>query len=175
MSQNNKPKNKIFCLEGEWHDTDLRDKSTVETVLRYLDETFDIQCVFRKVNSRGSLIKYLDNFKKYQKSKYKHFDLVYHAFHGDSKMIYFDKNESINLEELASLSAGSFSGRTVHFGSCRTLKVHKGDLMDFLKTSKQKQSVDFQKAWILWNPLFLIWPIYTSFPSMKEQATFLLG
>ncbi|WP_194973654.1 DUF6642 family protein [Aquiflexum lacus] len=145
-------KTKIFCLEGEWHSKDLRDQSTVETYLRFLKETFGIDYLFRKVNTRESLFKYLELLGRYSKKQYKDYSIIYLAFHGDHREIFLDDVESVEIDELLDIKFNPLQNRIVHFGSCRTLKLNFRDLEYFWTKSKTKavsgftKNVDFLEA-----------------------------
>lgn len=143
---------KIFCLEGEWYQNDLRDQSTVETYLRFMRETFGIEYLFRKVNTRESFFKYMEQFGKYSKSKYKDYSLVYFAFHGDTNKIFFDEQEYMEINELKNIKYNPLMNRIIHFGSCRTLKLNFNELESFWydtgarAVSGFSKNVDFLEA-----------------------------
>lgn len=143
---------KIFCLEGEWHANDLRDQSTVETYLRFLKETFGIDYLYRKVNTREAFFKYLEQLGKYSKSRYKDYSIIYLAFHGDKKKLWLDEIDAVEIDELSEINSHPLTDRIVHFGSCRTLKMSFEDLKEFWNCSQAKavsgfsKNIDFMEA-----------------------------
>lgn len=143
---------KIFCLEGEWHSNDLRNQSTVETYLRFLKETFGIEYLFRKVNSRESFFKYLEQLGRYSKGRYKDYSIIYFAFHGDKKELFLDGTDSVEINELTKIKHTPLKSRIIHFGSCRTLKMSFADLEEFWEDSKANavsgfsKNIDFMEA-----------------------------
>ncbi|SIN66202.1 DUF6642 family protein [Algoriphagus halophilus] len=142
---------KIFCLEGEWEKS-LKPKYSVESYLKYLDEAFGVGYIYRKVNSRDSLRKYLNAIIK---KEYDNYSVVYLAFHGESKKIEIDHSENIDLDQLAKLAGDSFQNRIIHFGSCRTLLGSETKLQMFRKSTGAKmisgytKSIDFFDASLL--------------------------
>ena len=136
---------KIFCLEGEWNEKDLRDKSSVESYLRFLDESFGVDYIFRKVNSKESFLNYLNILSKYSKSKYADYGILYLAFHGEKNCIYLNDGETITMEEILNECGAALKDRIVHFGSCSTLRVHADLLSDFFSKSEAKAVSGFSK------------------------------
>lgn len=136
---------KIFCLEGEWEDS-LTPKNSVESYLKYLDEAFGIEYIYRKVNTVASFKKYLEGLAE---PMYKEYSVVYFAFHGKSGMIELDSSEKLSLEELMEIYEECFSDKIVLFGSCKTLDREDTFLRRFKKKtgarliSGYKKDVDF--------------------------------
>lgn len=135
----------IFCLEGEWNQKDLRDKTSVSYLLNYMEESLDISSIFRKVNSKDSFYKYLALLEKYWKGKFNSYGILYLAFHGESNCIWLDDNEKITLEELSTEAKDILKDRIIHFGSCSTLKIQKEELTQFFKNSGAKAVSGFSK------------------------------
>ncbi|MBS9525940.1 hypothetical protein KI659_18105 [Litoribacter alkaliphilus] len=123
----------IFSLEGEWEGT-LKSKNTIEPTLEFLQHAYKIKFIHRRVALKEDLIYYLDQAVK---AKYSNYNLIHLAFHGSSKEIWMaDNKSSVGLEELAERYEGRFKGRTVHFGSCKTLKASPAELEYFLKMTE---------------------------------------
>lgn len=142
---------KIFCLEGEWEKS-LKSKYSVESYLKYLDEAFAVEYIYRKVNSSFSLQKYL---KTLETKRYQDYKVIYLAFHGNSKGIEIDHTEFIDLEQLSELAGASFEDRIIHFGSCRTLLGSDTKLQNFKKCTGARmisgytKTIDFFDSYLL--------------------------
>jgi hypothetical protein len=148
---------KIFCLETEWNFSEtkrMRDKSSILPLLQFLEESMDIEFIFRKVASREDLKYYLYQLKY---KTYKDFQIVYLAFHGNSKSIEMpsEPNNPLTLDELSEISNNQFEDKIIHFGSCRTLNTSQKTIIDFKHQTGAKivsgysKSVDFMKSSIL--------------------------
>ena len=145
MSNQNLTYQNIFCLEGEWNSTNLKEKTTVKPLINFMEETFGIEYVFRKVNSKESFLKYLENLNYYRKGKFKSYGILYLAFHGESNCIYLDNEDHITLDEIIEETDGLLTDRIIHFGSCKTLKLDESDLKKFLKKSGAKAVSGFSQ------------------------------
>lgn len=137
-------KARIFCLEGEWENS-LKKNYSVETYLKYLHEAFGVRYIYRKVNSKESLFKYLDILNR-QQSAYQEYSVIYLAFHGKTKTIYLDTEEFTTLDELAEKAGNAFKNKTVHFGSCRTLLASNSFVEDFRKKTGAKMVSGYSKT-----------------------------
>jgi hypothetical protein len=116
----------ILALEGDWTQ-DLRNRGNVRPFLQLMDEQAEIKSIHRDVGTTAELAHYA---QKWQQSRYKSFDLVYLAFHGDPGALWVG-DEQITLERLAELLGKSCRGRVVHFGSCSTVRVTEQRLAAF--------------------------------------------
>jgi hypothetical protein len=111
---------KIFALEGEWDSKKLEEKKGIEPMLRYMQDSLDSQYILRRVNTKESLSKY---FKQLNERRYKNHQVVYMAFHGSSRKVWLDNEDSISFDELAELADGALKDRVVHFGSCQVMRT----------------------------------------------------
>ncbi|WP_370391076.1 DUF6642 family protein [uncultured Winogradskyella sp.] len=106
----------IFALEGEW-DNRLDSKDTVKSALTFLNQIYDIDIIFRKVNTEEGLIGYL---KEACRPSYKKYGIILLAFHGTKQGLELFKNNSIELLALAEYCKGLFNDKIIHFSSCST-------------------------------------------------------
>jgi hypothetical protein len=136
----------IFCLEGEWNSTNLKEKTSVKPFFNFMEETFGIHHVFRKVNSRESFFKYLDLLARYSGSKYKSYGILYLAFHGEKNCIYLDDGDLISMDEILEKGGSALKNRIIHFGSCNTLRISDSLLSEFYQTSQAKAVSGFSKT-----------------------------
>jgi|GEM_PF-495798 len=127
--------NSIFCLEGEWNENDLREKTSVQQLLSYMENSLGVESVFRKVNSGESFFKYLRILDKYWKGKFNSYGIIYFAFHGETNCIWLDNNEKLTLDELAVEASDILKDRIIHFGSCNIFMEDKVNLYNFFKNS----------------------------------------
>lgn len=114
---------KIFCLESDWEETNLKSRKSVGALFQYLEEVLEssqFHYIHRRVPTKESLCYYLDLFRRKKYSKY---DVLYLGMHGSGGLLHFVGGEQISLEEMSELYAGAFKDVLVHFGSCSTLKV----------------------------------------------------
>ena len=148
---------KIFCLETEWDLTKtkkMRDKTSIQPLLTFLEQTEKIEYVFRNVASRSDLSYYLSHLKY---KTYNDFQIVYFAFHGNSKIIDIpsEPNNPLTFSELAELSKGLLQDKIVHFGSCRTLNTSEQKIKEFKELTGAKlvsgytKTIDFVRSSIL--------------------------
>lgn len=135
----------IFCLEGEWNESDLRDKKSVRQLLTYMEESLGVPSIFRKVNSKESFYKYLELLEKYWKGKFNSYGILYLAFHGESNCIWLDGTENLTLKDFSIEANHILKDRIIHFGSCSTLKIQKEELIEFFKNSGAKAVSGFTK------------------------------
>ncbi len=118
---------KVFCLETEWTQTvhDLKEKSTVLSLLEFINGALDVPCVFRQVAASGDFDYYIRHLEK---PSYDAYDIVYLCFHGTKGRIHFADKTDYSLLDFAGNYEGIFKGRAVIFGSCDTLKLKEKDI-----------------------------------------------
>lgn len=126
----------IFCLEeADWW-LNLREASTVVSVLEFLHQAPMIVPFIRgDVGTKQELAYYLD---KWNQRGYRDYRILYLAFHGRPGVIYVgdQRRGRVTLEEMAESLEGSARGRIVHFGSCDTLGVDSSRIKTFLQRTK---------------------------------------
>ena len=119
---------KVFCLETEWTQTvhDLKKRSTVLSLLEFVNGALEVPYVFRQVASLGDFDYYIRHLEN---SSYAAYDIVYLCFHGSKGRIHFADKTDYSLLEFADNYQGIFEGRAVIFDSCNTLKLTENDLL----------------------------------------------
>lgn len=130
----------IFCLEGEWN-ADLRDRVSVEPILRLLETLGIAPSIHRDVATRDELTYYIG---KWEQKRYDDFKVLYLAMHGDSGLINLGR-DTFDLDELASLLKGKCAGKAIYFGSCLTLKQDSRRLQQFARTTGAKAVVGYRR------------------------------
>lgn len=134
----------VYCLEGDWN-KDLRDPSSVQAALMFLQHNFGIQFIHRHCGTKESLLFYLKTWKQ---KKYKSYPICYFAFHGKPGHLRIG-NEFVSLDELAETLKNSCKGKIIHFGSCETLNTDRKNIMKFLEKTGAicvcgfKKEIDF--------------------------------
>jgi hypothetical protein len=124
--------NDILALEGEW-EKNPKHKTSIEAALRFIKDVCKYDYHHRRVALKEDFFFYL------KKAKYKHFAIVYLAFHGSEGCIYLgDKKQVLSLNEIAESCGSCLEGKIVHFGSCSTLNLSQDDLLDFKKGTGAK-------------------------------------
>jgi hypothetical protein len=122
----------ILVLEGEW-EKHPKHKISIEAALRFIKDVCNYDYHHRRVAMKEDFFFYL------KKAKYKHFAIVYLAFHGSKGCIYLGDNEQVlSLDEIAESCGSYLEGKIVHFGSCGTLNLGQDDLLDFKKWTGAK-------------------------------------
>ena len=122
----------VFCLETASWEPGIRDKSSVEHMLRLLETGFEVPYLHFDGATREEFQFYL---KKWAGPSFrKSHPILYLAFHGDSGAIRLGgrRENWLNLSELAELLDGSCRGRVIHFGTCSTLDIHGREINTFL-------------------------------------------
>ena len=134
----------VFCLEGHWKG--IKDKSTVEPVLRLLGGLSDYQTLYRHYNvgTREELDFYLT---KWCGTFFDDYPILYLAFHGDKGKLFVGerRDSALSLEDVAARLNGSCKGRVVHLGTCSTVGVHGRDLNKFLARTEALAVCGFTK------------------------------
>jgi len=119
--------NSIFCIEGLW-DNDLRNKTSVQPILDLLERIEHIPYIHKDCATREEFEFYL---KKWVQQKYKHYTILYLAFHGDHNKIYLGADE-YSLDEMAKMLADKCYNAIIIIASCSTLAIDKRHLKRFL-------------------------------------------
>ena len=118
---------KIFCLETEWTQSvhDMKKVSPVQSLLEFVSNTLDVQYVFRQVAVLQDFDYYIRHLEA---ATYGAYDIVYLCFHGSKGSIQFADKFDYSLLKLADDYNGLFTGRTIIFDSCCTLKLNEDDM-----------------------------------------------
>ena len=90
----------IICIETEWQITKKKNRLSLnsEPLLRFMEESYGIPFIYRRIATQKELIYYLKQFCKNEYAKY---EILYFSFHGQT--------HGIKLEGEKELSAFIFS------------------------------------------------------------------
>ena len=138
MAKTKDQKKGIFCLEACAWFGGLKDKTTVEPVLRLLESTKDYRVPYLHfdVATREELDFYL---KKWCGTSFgESHPILYLAFHGqrDGLFVGEGRGNRLNLNQLGERLDGKCRGRIIYFGSCATVDVHGHALNAFLRRTR---------------------------------------
>ena len=118
----------VFCLETPMWTDRIKDRSSIEPILRLLEKCYKIPYLHYDVATIGEFDFYL---KKWRLKELDSHPILYFAFHGEREGFYVG-DEFISLKDLAERLDGHCTGRVIHFGTCATLRVHGNHLNKFL-------------------------------------------
>ncbi len=137
--------NRVFCLETEWTQTvhDLKKKSTVLSLLEFMNGALDVPYVFRQVAALEDFDYYICHL---QNPSYDAYDVIYLCFHGSEGSIHFADKSDYTLKDFAIEHKGIFKGRTVIFDSCSTLKLDEEDLSKVKRLTGARMIVGYTKS-----------------------------
>lgn len=124
-----KKKKNIFCLEGEWENS-LKSRHSILPTLEFLEHSYDVKHVFRKVAMKEDLYFYL---RKALRAEFRSYPIINLAFHGSSQNIEMASGQNVTFGDIATEFQGRFEGKIIHFGSCSTLKASEDILQDFME------------------------------------------
>jgi hypothetical protein len=141
-SRNSKHLDKIFCLETEFKEKDLKNTASAEGVLRYLADYDDFEFIYKKAPTLDAFDYYLDSVLK---PKYKAYTLIYIPTHASPGAIGFANRGFLDIEDLANKYEGRFEGRIIHFGGCSLLNLNETDLMVIKKKLGAKLITGYTK------------------------------
>ena len=145
--------NNIFCIEGDWEE-DLRKKTSILSGLEMLSSISQMDFIYKTCASENELLSRLNNYinsAHKPRSKYKSYDIVYLATHGEKGSLKFNKLVDV-LDFFVhndNFKQGAFKDKIVHFGSCLTMKMKETDLADLKSFTQAKiisgytKSIDF--------------------------------
>ena len=123
----------IFCLEACAWFGGLKDRTSVEPVLRLLETAKDYRVPYlhHDVGTRHEFDFYLEKWKQ---PRFANYPILYLGFHGTPRSIEVGEGEdkAIELTDLAERLETSCAGRIVHFGACSTLAAPDELLDKFL-------------------------------------------
>ena len=125
MSPNTKPG--VFCLEGPWS-ANLTDESTVEPLLQLLKNRREIRYIHRDT---ATIEEFNEYATRWAQTQYDDYSFGYLAFHGSKAEISLGRSH-ISIDALGKTLEGKCAGRTIYFGSCKTLATSWEELEEFL-------------------------------------------
>ena len=136
----------IICIETEWQITKKKNRLSLnsEPLLRFLDESYGIPFIYRRIATQRELIYYLKQFCKNEYAKY---EILYFSFHGQTHGIKLEgEKELLSLNDLLEIGGDIFKNRIVHFSSCRTLLGSQKSIDVFKDNSGAKAVSGYPKS-----------------------------
>lgn len=149
----------VFCIEGDWYGDENR-SATVRPLLDLLslEAHANVECVYRNAATREELAHQLRRWGAQTTAR-----VLYLAFHGAPGKIYLGEDrradEAVSLRQIAAMMGSGLAGRSVHFGSCRTLSVDRRVVVrDLLVTTGLTAATGFASnlCWINSAPFDLL-------------------
>jgi hypothetical protein len=140
-------KKRIFCLEGLWQQ-DLTKKSTVLPILELLYLNESIEYIYRGCATTQETEFYID---KWTQGKYAIYPILLLAFHGREGIIKMCETE-YPIRKLYDRLKGKCKNAIIFFASCKTLRMDKRKLKQFLKGTEAlaicgyRTDVDWMKS-----------------------------
>lgn len=119
----------IFCIEGDW-ESDLRKKTSILSGLELLHNTCDISFIYKTCGTQPEVLYRLNEYVRYTKSKYRTYDILYMATHGERGGIYFDEVIDVLDFFTENFKVNAFEDRIIHFGSCATMNITEDKLAE---------------------------------------------
>lgn len=141
----------VFCLETASWEPGIRDRSSMEHVLRLLETVYRVPYLHFDVGTREEFDFYL---KKWAGAQFGDtHPVLYLGFHGDPGGLWLGERREncVSLDEIAERLSGRCKGRILHFGSCSTLNVHGNELNTFLRRTRALAVCGFKKG-VEWLP-----------------------
>lgn len=123
-------RNGILCLEGDWDEGLLRQK-TVVPVLELVKHQTKIPVIHRTASTREEFRRVV---QEWLKAKYNHFPILYLGYHGVPGGLHLGQDE-VGLQDLHEFF-GRGAGRVIHFGACHTLDAPSRVLSHFLQKTQ---------------------------------------
>lgn len=129
-------------------------------MLRFLKNVAGIDYFHRQVATKEEFFYHLKS-----KRKFKGYDIVYLAFHGEQGSIFPSENEEIKLKELSEYW-NFFEDRIMHFSSCKTLDYEEDKLKEIKKElgasslSGYIKDVDWIDSMLLDIAFISLWQAY---------------
>ena len=120
----------MFCLETPAWSGGIKDRSSVEPILRLLEKGYKVPYLHHDAATTGEFDFYLE---KWILKEFDSYPILYLAFHGKPDGLDVGEGDGIYLSGLADRLDGCCTGRVIHFGSCATLWVHGHSLNAFLR------------------------------------------
>lgn len=121
---------KIFCLETEFDEKNLKSTATAEGILRYMTDYENFEYIYKKAPTEDAMYFYLD---KILKPKYSSFEIIYLPTHSEPGRISANKNEKIDIQDFTKRYEGKFNGKIIHFGGCSLFNIDINELQGVKK------------------------------------------
>ena len=151
MAKKRDQKKGVFCLETASWETGIRDRSSMEHVLRLLETTrHRVPYLHFDVGTREEFDFYL---KKWAVASFTEtHPILYLGFHGSPGEITVGEgsNNAVTLEDLGERLEGRCKGRVIHFGSCGTAAVHGRELKKFVARTEALAVCGYKEEEVDW-------------------------
>ena len=128
----------VACLESFWT-YDIENRLSVAPALELLGKRNGTRSVLLTCNTIDELKFNLDIVQHMRGYRILHL-----AFHGYPGGIYMP-DLAINMETLASFMGKGFRNWIIFFDSCRTMKVGKDRILDFISTTEVKMVIGYKR------------------------------
>ena len=151
MAKRMSQKKGVFCLETASWEPGIRDRSSVEHVLRVLETAYRVPYLHFDVATREEFDFYL---KKWAGASFANtHPVLYLGFHGSPGEIWLGerRDNCLTLAEIGERLESRCRGRVLHFGACNTLAIRGNELDSFLHQIGALAVCGF-KASIDWVP-----------------------
>lgn len=164
----------IFCLEGDWED-DMRIKTSILSGLEMLQSISDVEFIYKTCGTEEELLYRLQDFVRFRRSKYKHYNILYLTSHGDKGTMYY--GDSLNVLNFFkdNFREGDFEDKVIHFGSCATMKMSEKDWTELMNFTGAKiisgylKEIDFLES-TLFDILYFRALQYRKFVKPLDEA-----
>lgn len=130
----------LFCLEGDWNDR-LDEHLSVRPGLDMLMTLRGARLIHRNASTKDEFGYY---FEAWASHRYAAFPVAYLAYHGIQGRLSLGRDE-LTLVDISSMAGRSLTGRTLYFGSCKTMAADEKDLQRFVAESGAKAVVGYTK------------------------------
>ena len=143
----------IFCLEGLWDD-DLKQKCSVEPLLKMLEMNGKIPFIHHRVATTEEFDFYL---QKWKEARYRKYPILYLAFHGEKGSLLIGKKK-YSLKRLAESLQNACNHAFLFLASCKTVNTSNECIEQFLQTTSARALFGYRTKviWILSAALELL-------------------
>ena len=130
----------------------MQNKASIEKALEFLVPNADIKYILKDCSTTGQFTSLLTTSLQ---QRYKHFGIIYLAFHGSPGVLHVEKRKRLSFDLLAEELAGKAKDKIIHFGSCSTLNISGWELRSFWKKtgalaiSGYTKDIDFVQSTVL--------------------------
>jgi hypothetical protein len=132
----------IYCLEGQWNQNNIQDKSSVLPILELMERTGYCNYIYHNCATIEELEYYLEKWKN--KKICSKFPILYLAFHGQMGHIFITKKKKYSLDEIGDFLAGKCYGKVIYFGSCSTFDLNKRNIKNFLEKTDAIAAIGYK-------------------------------
>ncbi len=128
----------IFCLEGEWS-SKLTDRSSVEPLLKTLEQVGRIDYIYRRVTTFDALV---EQVQRWGQKQYRSYAVGYFAFHGSPGFLHSGRRR-VSLSDLGDMLRGTCRGKMLYFGACETIDIGRREVDAFRQVTGARAVMGF--------------------------------